>query len=120
MKSDVSNLISSENDYNCENTDVFNDLLINNIIEIDKSNLKKLNYNISEFQKGIDSMSDICGKITALVNTGVSPDAALNYITEITINKEASDMNIEISKINANSNIEASKHASNFMSRMNF
>lgn len=61
-----------------------------------------------EFIKGLKDVSRVCGMYTGLLNAGWSLEDSVAYI----FNKMNVDHNIEVAKINANSNVEVSKNAS--------
>ena len=83
-----------------------------NIVNIDKSDISEVRYDKSKFQKGIDKMSKLCGMITALVNVGITPDNALNYISESELNRQGTEATVEITKIQAEANVSSSKYNS--------
>lgn len=79
--------------------------------EIDTDNLSDCKLNKEAFQKGIDEVSELAGKITALANVGVPPESALEYFASMDagnmtfklqskLSKEANDTNIKIAEIN--------------------
>lgn len=79
--------------------------------EIDTNNLSDCKLNKEAFQKGIDEVSELAGKITALANVGVPPESALEYFASMDagnmtfklqskLSKEANDANIKIAEIN--------------------
>ena len=79
--------------------------------EIDTGNLSDCKLNKEAFQKGIDEVSELAGKITALANVGVPPESALEYFASMDagnmtfklqskLSKEANDANIKIAEIN--------------------
>jgi hypothetical protein len=66
-------------------------------------------YDADEFAKGIQEYSNLCGKLSALINVGgISGDSALNYL----MNHEILENAVEIAKINADMNIQMSKNRS--------
>ena len=78
--------------------------------EIDTDNLSDCKLDKKAFQKGIDEVSELAGKITALANVGVPPESALEYFASINagdmtfklqskLSKEANDANIKIAEI---------------------
>lgn len=75
-------------------------------IELFKEDVEFLGYDADEFQNGIDSVSFICGQLSAFINCGLSPEMALNYI----MSKEINENNIKISEISKSMNIEVSKN----------
>lgn len=75
--------------------------LLDNIILLDVNNLKSITFDNKKFKSGVDLMSEICGKITALTNVGISPTEALNYLSETEFGNKTLDTNLEITKINA-------------------
>lgn len=79
------------------------------INEINKDNISDIQYDKSKFEKGISKMSKICGMITALVNVGITPDNALAYISEYELNEKGTEATLEITKIQADASIAASR-----------
>ena len=77
-------------------------------IPIECPESEDLSYDNEAFQNGINDYSYICGAITAICNTGVKPDVAIEYI----VNKETIKHNLEVTKIGANATIEAAKYTS--------
>jgi hypothetical protein len=66
-------------------------------------------YDADEFAKGMQEYSNICGKLSALINVGgISGDSALNYL----MNREILENTLEVAKINADMNIQMSKNKS--------
>lgn len=63
-------------------------------------------YDAEEFQRGIDETSYISGVITALLNTGLSEGAVMDYI----MNKETIAYNLEATKLNKEMNENISKN----------
>lgn len=77
---------------------------------MDTSNINTVKYNRHNFEKGVAEMSEIAGKITALVNAGLSPSEAIEYIgateansmtykLQTTLSKESNDTSIAVAKI---------------------
>lgn len=77
---------------------------------MDTSNINTVKYNLHNFEKGVTEMSEIAGKITALVNVGLSPSEAIEYIgateansmtykLQTTLSKESNDTSIAVAKI---------------------
>ena len=75
-------------------------------LPMDLDNLEGVKFDKKAFQKGISDISEVCGKICALTNVGVSMQDALSYmINESTIKhnlvnqKMINENNIDIAKI---------------------
>jgi hypothetical protein len=64
-----------------------------------------IDFEETEFQRGIDSVSFVCGMYTALINACVTPEDAFNYI----INKENSDHNLQLAEIKKEEAIQIAK-----------
>jgi hypothetical protein len=64
-------------------------------------------YDDKQFYQGIKDTSHIAGVITALLNTGVSESFVLDYL----LSKDTISHNIEVAKINKETNIEVAKNA---------
>jgi hypothetical protein len=63
-------------------------------------------YDLEEFQRGIHETSYLAGKITALLNVGLSESFILDYL----LNQETIKHNLETAKINKDMNVEMSKN----------
>lgn len=70
-----------------------------NIIGLDTSNID-LQFDKKEFKKGVDKLSEICGSVTALVNVGITPDMALQYLSDRELTMKNLDNTYELSKLN--------------------
>ncbi len=49
-------------------------------IELNMNGISSLTVDKKLFQKGIDSVSEVCGAICALSNVGVSPESAMAFL----------------------------------------
>jgi len=58
------------------------------------------------FNAGSKSMSELCGKVAALVAVGVTPDQALAYFCEMNSNEMTCKANLEIIKTQSKTQIE--------------
>lgn len=76
---------------------------------IDTHNIADCKYNRNEFCKGISEMSKAAGMITALVNAGVSPSEALEYIASLNVNNLTYKMQTELNKQSNDTNIAIAK-----------
>lgn len=63
-------------------------------------------YDMDAFMKGIAETSYISGVITALLNTGLTESAVLDYL----LNKETIKHNIRTAEINKEMNVEIAKN----------
>jgi hypothetical protein len=63
-------------------------------------------YDIKEFQRGIHETSYVCGQITALFNAGLSESSVLDYL----LSTQTIKHNIDVAKLNKETNIEVSKN----------
>lgn len=81
-------------------------LLIN---VIDTSNIQECRYNKNEFDNGVAEMSRTAGMITALVNAGLMPSEALEYICAINTNEMTYKLQTELSKQSNDANIAVAK-----------
>jgi hypothetical protein len=64
-------------------------------------------YDTEKFYQGIHETSFLAGKITALLNTGLSESSVLDLI----LSMETVKHNIEVAKLNKDMNVEVSKYA---------
>lgn len=71
------------------------------LIEIDMED-----YKIEEFQRGIHDASYISGYIVALLNTGLSEGALMEFL----LNQETIKHNLETARINKEMNVEIAKN----------
>lgn len=75
--------------------------------EISTENLvEEVQYDKDEFKRGLKEGSHIAGLFTALTNSGIDLESATTFI----LNNQNINMNIEIAKIQANAQVEASKN----------
>lgn len=63
-------------------------------------------YNMEEFQRGIDETSYLCGQIVSLLNTGVSEQ----FVSDLILNRETIAHNLETARINKDTSIAVSKN----------
>lgn len=63
-------------------------------------------YDMDEFQRGISDASYVSGYIVALLNTGLSEAAVMDFL----LNQETIKHNLETARINKEMNIEMSKN----------
>jgi len=88
------------------------DYIEENIIHLDTKKLDKARLDDILFAKGINSVSELCGAISALVSVGISPPMAMMYLSEREGTILAMEHTLNLSKINANATVEASKFES--------
>jgi len=63
-------------------------------------------YDIDKFQSGVDSVTEMCGAITALQNTGIKTELAV----EILMNFKAMEAELKAMDVSSKMNIEVSKN----------
>lgn len=83
-----------------------------NIVNIDTEDLFKLKHDKNKFKSGIDSVSYICGQITALVNVGINPSEALLYISNMNTLDKATKNEKDLAKIQSDASIKCAKYES--------
>lgn len=83
-------------------------------------NLSNINIDLEEFNNGVKSVSDICGKIVALSNVGIPPVVALEFISNRMDIDSTVDSNEKITELNNKASIECSKNGAAFMRNNNF
>lgn len=93
---------------------------INLLVLLDKENLDNVSYNKNKFNHGVDEMSELAGKISALVNVGVSPDNALEYICAIQTNELNVNLQKEITVNTNETNIETARIIGENQFKQNF
>ena len=76
---------------------------------MDTRNISDCKYNRNEFYKGISEMSKTAGMITALVNAGLSPSEALEYICADSTNRLTYKLQTELGKQNNDASIAIAK-----------
>lgn len=64
---------------------------------------------ISAFTKGVESVSELCGKISALTAVGLEPGQALAYLSNVQDGEISYKNNVEIAKIQADAQKDVSK-----------
>lgn len=77
------------------------------IISIDTKSVSNIAFDLDKFKNGVDSMSELCGKITALVNVGITPSMALTYLSDTDASKAFMEHNLKVSEINADANVKS-------------
>lgn len=68
-----------------------------------------LGYNVKDFQKGIDKVSELGGMITGLLNTGINEDNAIGLIQMLFEEKllpQSYKTQVELAKIQSNAIVE--------------
>lgn len=88
------------------------DYISDTIILLDTDRLSNFSLDEASFKKGIDSVSELCGAITALVNVGITPSKAMEYLIDKAAAREAMAHNIEMANIQAKATVESSKYES--------
>lgn len=84
--------------------------ILDNVIILNfKNEVKDVSIDIEAFKKGISSVSELCGAITALVNVGINPHKAMDYIVDKEASKEIFENNLAVAKIQADANISTLK-----------
>lgn len=96
-----------------ENTEYISD----NIIKLDTRNISSIFIDEKLFKDGVKNMSTLCGQISALCSVGITPSMALSYLNDKFTSEEINKNNLEISKLNANANIESAKYTSDILPR---
>lgn len=71
---------------------------------------------IEAFTRGVEDVSELCGKISALTSVGIEPGQALAYLSNVQDREISYKNNVEIAKIQADAQKDASK--TNFMRTM--
>lgn len=74
----------------------------------DKENLTDVILDDEKFQDGLDDISFVCGQITGLINIGIDPVDALNYLVNLDVLKN----NLEMGKVNKETSIQVAKEQS--------
>ena len=88
------------------------DYIEENIIKLDTKRFDKFRMDEPLFKSGIDSVSEMCGAISALSSVGITPSMAMMYLSEREGTKLGMAHNLEISKLNSNTLIATSKYES--------
>ena len=84
--------------------------ILDNVITLNfKDEVKDTSIDVEAFKKGISSVSELCGAITALVNVGINPHKAMDYIVDKEASKEIFENNLAVAKIQGDANISALK-----------
>ena len=116
--------MNNEKEINCNGTEIMplSDFLtdevaenneapiLDNVITLNfKDEVKDTSIDVEAFKKGISSVSELCGAITALVNVGINPHKAMDYIVDKEASKEIFENNLAVAKIQGDANISALK-----------
>lgn len=94
-----------------------NRYLFSNILSINKGNISDSCIDRDLFVKGVKSVSELCGAITALVNIGVHPNKAMDYLAEKEFAIDNRAHNLELTKIQAETGIAISKNENGNMQK---
>jgi hypothetical protein len=85
------------------------DYLEDNIIKINTDGLSNYKIDLDKFGEGINSVSYLCGIITALVNVGINPNKAMDYAVDKEATQYAMEHNLEMANIQKDISIETAK-----------
>ena len=78
-------------------------------IFIKTDSVQNLEFSEESFKCGVSDVSRLCGQISALANVGIHPHVALSYLSDKESTENINKYNYEISKLNAESNVQAAK-----------
>jgi len=67
--------------------------------------VEEIEFNSEAFQEGVDSVSCVCGKLTALINVGLTPENALEYL----MNQEIIESNYRMGLLDKEKTIAVAK-----------
>jgi hypothetical protein len=84
-----------------------------NISNLCKDNTMDIQYDESKFKDGVNDYSYIAGALTALLNTGLSPELAVQYI----LAQDEIKQNIKMTKINTESNEKVAERQQTLMEK---
>lgn len=94
----------------CEDSPNEDSYIPDKICDLNKDNIDRVQFNRDDFILGVNSVSRLCGQITALVNVGITPDMALSYLASVEESDKLAAHNLEVSKISAESGVEMAKY----------
>lgn len=79
------------------------------IVKLNTSNIKKILIDEDEFEDGVNSVSKLCGAISALTSVGITPDKAMDYVVDKEGAEAAMKHNIEICKIQQEASVKTAE-----------
>lgn len=85
------------------------EFLEDKLIDLDTSIVSECILDKEEFDNGIKKVSALCGAITALVNVGITPSKAMDYLVEKEAAESAMEHNLKMAEIQANAAIQSAK-----------
>jgi len=88
------------------------DYIPENIVKTDIKGLDKAKIDLILYKDGINSVSEMCGAISALVSVGITPSMAMLYLSEREGTKLGMEHNLEINRLNSTTLIQTSKNES--------
>lgn len=78
-------------------------------IYIETDNLDNVEYDQEDFARGVKDISYLCGQITALVNTGLPPEVALDYLFNLKLNNDNIENSIKLTELNSETQIKCAE-----------
>lgn len=82
------------------------DYLDDNLVVLNTSEVSNTSFDGKKFKAGVDSVSELCGAISALVSVGITPSMALTYLSE----REGTQVAIEMNKLNADVAVQTARY----------
>lgn len=81
-----------------------------NMITLDTSTIMNMTIDPELFKKGVVGVSELCGGIAALCSVGITPNAAMEFLTDKMAAHDAMAHNLEMAHIQAEAAVESSKY----------
>ena len=75
-------------------------------MKIDTEELNEVEMDVDKFEKGVDSVAEICGKYVALTSVGMDSNSAVDVIMNLLnieynkeVNKQTCEKNLQVAEI---------------------
>lgn len=65
-----------------------------------------IEFDADNFAKGVNSASELCGKLAALMSVGIEGETALNYLLERELNIRAMKTQVELARMGVPSQLD--------------
>lgn len=82
--------------------------------------LETIGFDVDAFKRGVESMSELAGKISALANVGISPSEALDYLGAMSINDTQCNLQKTLSESTNDTNIKMAEISGEFAMKQQF
>lgn len=103
-------ILDDDEDIPCIGEVPDNTVFIENLIPMDTSNLEDVEIPVEPFKQGVADVAYLCGAISALVNVGINPNRAMDYVVEKQLMASTMEHNLKVAEIQKESSVESAKY----------